>query len=273
MPSLFGAVVTGSVGVVGALLVSKHRKQLNLKAKSQSEFQDHQGQEHNKLRPQKWDYNWDRMAPVPVENEAEGKSEVAKSKASRILILIRHGQYVWDPHDPEKRILTELGRKQAAITGQRLKEVGYSYDTLYYSTMPRATETAQIIMQSLPGVPTHSCDLMREGAPIRPEPMHKTWKPESHEFFRDGPRIEAAFRKYFHRAPPSQTEDSIEILVCHANVIRYFVCRALQLPPEAWLRISLANASITKVTCRPSGTVSLKTLGSCEHMPKDVITY
>lgn len=45
------------------------------------------------------------------------------------------------------------------------------------------------------------------------------------EFFRDGPRIEAAFRKYFHRAPPSQTEDSVEVLVCHANVIRYFVCR------------------------------------------------
>lgn len=45
------------------------------------------------------------------------------------------------------------------------------------------------------------------------------------EFFRDGPRIEAAFRKYFHRAPPSQTENSVEILVCHANVIRYFVCR------------------------------------------------
>ena len=45
------------------------------------------------------------------------------------------------------------------------------------------------------------------------------------EFFRDGARIEAAFRKYFHRAPPTQKEDTIEILVCHANVIRYFVCR------------------------------------------------
>jgi len=61
------------------------------------------------------------------------------------------------------------------------------------------------------------------------------------EFFRDSVRIEAAFRKYFHRAPPSQKEDSTEIMVFHANVIRYFVCRALQLPPEAWLRMSLAN--------------------------------
>ena len=45
------------------------------------------------------------------------------------------------------------------------------------------------------------------------------------EFYRDGARIEAAFRKYFHRAPPTQEKSSVEVLVCHANVIRYFVCR------------------------------------------------
>jgi hypothetical protein len=45
------------------------------------------------------------------------------------------------------------------------------------------------------------------------------------QFFRDGARIEAAFRKYFHRAEPTQVEDSREVIVCHANVIRYFVCR------------------------------------------------
>lgn len=45
------------------------------------------------------------------------------------------------------------------------------------------------------------------------------------QYYRDGPRIEAAFRKYFHRADFSQKNDSYTILVCHANVIRYFVCR------------------------------------------------
>ena len=45
------------------------------------------------------------------------------------------------------------------------------------------------------------------------------------QFFQDGPRIEAAFRKYFHRADAGQVGDSVEIYVCHGNVIRYFVCR------------------------------------------------
>lgn len=45
------------------------------------------------------------------------------------------------------------------------------------------------------------------------------------QFFQDGPRIEAAFRKHLHRADVDQVGDSVEIYVCHANVIRYFVCR------------------------------------------------
>lgn len=55
------------------------------------------------------------------------------------------------------------------------------------------------------------------------------------QYHEDGARIEAAFRRYIHRADPKQKEDSYEIIVCHANVIRYFVCRfvvaAAQLKP------------------------------------------
>lgn len=45
------------------------------------------------------------------------------------------------------------------------------------------------------------------------------------QYYEDGARIEAAFRKYFHRADPSQEKDTYELIVCHANVIRYFACR------------------------------------------------
>lgn len=45
------------------------------------------------------------------------------------------------------------------------------------------------------------------------------------QFFQDGARIEAGFRKYFHRANAKQQNDSYTLIVCHANVIRYFVCR------------------------------------------------
>merc|ERR1719419_208568 len=122
--------------------------------------------------------------------------------------------------------------------------------------MTRATETANIILKHLPQEVAEcakSCDLIREGAPCSPVPPHPTWKPEPHEFFAEGARLEAAFRTYVHRADPSQKNKSIDILICHGNVTRYFVCRALQLPPEAWLRINLQNGSYTTLSISKRG--------------------
>lgn len=45
--------------------------------------------------------------------------------------------------------------------------------------MTRATETADIIAESLPNdIPREKCDLLREGSPIPPEPPGGIWRPE-----------------------------------------------------------------------------------------------
>ncbi|CAG2254351.1 PGAM5 [Mytilus edulis] len=232
----------------------------------------------------KWDYNWDRRDPnilVKPDKSTEGttekdlkdvENEIKKRTptASRHLLFIRHGQYNTDGKTDFDRYLTELGKKQADLTGQRLKEMGHDYSVLVSSTMTRAKQTADIVAKSIPDVPREETDILREGAPIPPEPPIGNWRPEKNQFYQDGARIEAAFRRYVHRADPEQKTDSFEVVVCHANVIRYFVCRALQLPPEAWLRLSLNHGSITWITVRPSGRVGLRTLGESGFMPADV---
>ena len=55
-------------------------------------------------------------------------------------------------------------------------------------------------------------------------------------------------------------------------MIHYFICRALQLPPEAWLRFSLKHASITWVTIRPSGRVSVRGIGEAGHFSPEKLT-
>ncbi len=159
------------------------------------------------------------------------------------------------------------------MTGKRLAELNLPLTYLVCSTMSRARETANLIKQHLPASLVVKPDdaILAEGAPYPPEPPSSRWRPEDH-YFADGARIEAAFRHYFHRADPEQETDSHEVIVCHANVIRYFVCRALQLPPEAWLRISLRHASLTWITIRPNGRVSIRTLGDSGHFPPDKIT-
>lgn len=232
-----------------------------------------------------WNRNWDGRAPATQvtaskttdanNNNNETTADVKKNSASRHLYFIRHGQYNLGGLTDTDQVLTPLGRDQAAATAKRLADLALPYTVLVHSSMTRARETAEIIRAQLPaGLPVTECDLLREGMPFGPEPpLVGDWK-TTYKLFEDGaaPRIEAAFKKHFHRADATQVGDSYEVFVCHANVIRYFVCRALQLPPEAWLRMSLYHASITTFTIRPNGNVTLRTIGDAGHLTQGLLT-
>ncbi len=73
-------------------------------------------------------------------------------------------------------------------------------------------------------------------------------------------------------APPP-TKHEFEIVVCHGNVIRYFFMRALQLPPEAWLRLCTFNCSLTYFTVRPNGNISCRSLGDTGHLSPEETTF
>uniref|UniRef100_A0A914HEZ2 Serine/threonine-protein phosphatase PGAM5, mitochondrial n=1 Tax=Globodera rostochiensis TaxID=31243 RepID=A0A914HEZ2_GLORO len=235
---------------------------------------------------QRWDHNWDKRDPLTLLDDdkyqaadKEGRKQMLAEvtpTATRNIFLIRHGQYVFDS---ERRHLTALGREQADLLGKRLAEhevgTGKKFNKCFVSTLHRANETAQIALEHLPHVAqlTKNTDLLVEGAPCPPDPSHDTWKPSSYKFYADSARIEAAFRKHIHRAKPKQKENSYELYFFHANVIRYFVCRALQFPPEGWLRIGLANTSITWLQIRPSGRLTLRAMGDCGHLGPEKVTF
>jgi serine/threonine-protein phosphatase PGAM5 len=197
-----------------------------------------------------WDENWDgRKPPSTGDNAAdrERMRRIRKTGLTRHVILIRHGQYDETFNEDEKRTLTELGKKQAELTGKRIAEMIQGADesfgpckvkVLRVSDLRRAKETADIIAKHLPGVERAEPDpLLNEGRPVHTIPGG-TAKPavvemtDSHH-----PRIEEAFQKYFYRSSEDQEyEDGdldksdknlheFEIIVGHANVIRYFLCR------------------------------------------------
>jgi serine/threonine-protein phosphatase PGAM5 len=90
------------------------------------------------------------------------------------LLLIRHGQYNLDGKCDEEKKLTQLGRDQASLTGRRLKELGLPWSKVIVSTMTRAKETKELICSELKLAEDVTMetpdDILREGAPIRPEP-------------------------------------------------------------------------------------------------------
>jgi len=218
-----------------------------------------------------WDADWDGR---PRAKQGDGPPA-----PTRHILLVRHGQYDEAHKDDARRVLTALGRDQAVATGLKLRALldsgsDSSRVTLRCSGLARARETAALIAPMLPArtaVLAPDPDL-NEGRPAqvvpgRPYPIAAVRA--------DGARIERAFRGIFHRAAPrgDGALHEYDVVVCHGNVIRYCALRALQLPPEAWLRLCTFNCSITYLIIRPSGSVSLRALGDVGHLDPPLITF
>ena len=133
----------------------------------------------NVTPPKVWDDNWD----FRNYDKLDPKEEHKKPKATRYIVLIRHGQYNLKGEVDDERYLTEKGRQQADVTGQRLKDLkaDWSNVTLYQSSMKRSQETAQIIKQYMPDVPLVTDPLFAEGAPYPPDPpASRDWPVKKH---------------------------------------------------------------------------------------------
>lgn len=207
-----------------------------------------------------WDKNWDKM-------ESVNKSE---AQVVRTLLFIRHGDYFQSEGHELRGHLNPEGIKQAIYAGKRLKEMvnnGLQIDKFVISTMPRAKESFEAIQQELntEGIKIETSDIIREGYPCVPVPYKSRHARPEYVAFRDWPRFEAGFRSIFYR-PGYQDKDTFEVYVCHANLIRYLVMRALQMPEQAWLRFSLKNASFTQLRVLSNGVVVLDFFGERGHV-------
>lgn len=91
--------------------------------------------------------------------------------------------FKWNSHiDLNCSCLT--GKRQALYTGERLSALNYKWTSITQSTMTRAIETCSLIQKHLPtNIPLTSSDLLREGAPVPPDPPVKHWKPELYVSF------------------------------------------------------------------------------------------
>eukprot|EP00756_Hemistasia_phaeocysticola_P010329 Hpha_TRINITY_DN15008_c2_g4::TRINITY_DN15008_c2_g4_i1::g.123844::m.123844/K15637/PGAM5; serine/threonine-protein phosphatase PGAM5 len=224
-----------------------------------------------------WDPDWHKSGE---EEELLGERRKRKSGIKRSIFLVRHGQYENEGQgDDSVRRLTRAGHAQAKLTGERLRDLVQAKAVpvasngrvkLCSSGLLRARQTAGVMLDS--GLPIDGeVEVDTRLNECRPCP----YSPSAHEFIdsqieASNAQVERAFADLFK--PPSGPESEAIVVVGHANVIRYFVLRALQLPPEAWIRITLPNGSVTRIDIRGSGNVSLQCCGDAGHIPPNTIT-
>jgi len=183
--------------------------------------------------------------------------------ASRLVYLVRHGQYRrLSPDEPESEStaeeairvdggLTPLGIEQAQLTAQRFKS--YPISAIYCSSLPRAVQTAEIIAEGCPGIPLRKTRILWECIPCVPPSISEYFAGVSSEDVARGrEQAEEAYGRYFKRA---RGEDKHEIVVCHGNLMRYFVSRALGVEPETWGNMGIVNCGISLVSITPRWTM------------------
>lgn len=157
------------------------------------------------------------------------------------IILLRHGQY-YKETEIKKEQLTSLGRKQARLAGKRLKE--YKVHHVIHSTMPRAVETTLLATEKMGfKKKVEATDLLKECIPGFSKSVQKSTGIKDHKRFRaDKKQLDNAYKKFFNHL---KYKDKTILLVCHGNVIRYLVCKALGIDSNKWTSMDIQQCGIS----------------------------
>lgn len=185
--------------------------------------------------------------------------------AARDIILVRHGNYIEDPRIDEHvgPGLSPLGVAQARLAGARLAGLPTRFDAMLVSPMQRARDTAAIIGEGLPGRHFEVVDDLAECTPpTRRTEVTADEKPA--DLAACKARLDRVFATYFR---PGAGSGQADLIVCHGNVIRYLVTRALGVDTAAWLEMSVGHASITHIRVEADGRYKVISIGDVGHIP------
>ncbi len=181
--------------------------------------------------------------------------------AVRHIYLARHGAA-----DPDG-MLSEAGRQQADLLGQRLRSAGLT--AVWHSPVPRAAQTAELVTRHLPGVPGQQLDLVGD----YPPPADEADLPPSYAQLvssytdaerEEGARLAAAAIERFAR-PGSR--DSRELIITHNFLIGWFIRDALGGPDWRWIGLNQCNAALSVIRYGSGYPPVLVSFNDMDHLP------
>jgi serine/threonine-protein phosphatase PGAM5 len=208
--------------------------------------------------------------------------------ATRHLYLVRHGAA-----DVFGK-LTDVGRRQAGLLGERLARI--PVDAVWHSPLPRAAASAHELARRLPGVPLTEAAELIDHIPETPPPQTlPSQAPPSRTALCDdagsGQTPTDALVAQFTRPPGTEPEsgqtptdalvarfarppgtdrDRHDVLVTHAHQIAWLVRHALDAPPSRWRRLDSANAALTLIEYRRGAPPALVMFNDLSHLPPDL---
>jgi serine/threonine-protein phosphatase PGAM5 len=208
------------------------------------------------------------LSSAPLAEAADPPA--AAAQGNRYLYLIRHGYYVRVDSLDEKTAngINDLGAEQAALLGKRLAGLPVKFRALLSSDLLRARQTADRIGAIL-GMAVEPDTLLEECTPSSSRPGFDQ-EHDAAEMAACQRNLEAVWTKYFRPSPEADTHD---LVVCHGNVIRWLVQRAMGDDVRNWTTMDIGNASLTVVAVRPDETARLVIFSDVGHLPVEKQTW
>ena len=185
--------------------------------------------------------------------------------------LVRHGIYDRDTLATDDRVangLNALGHEQARLVGARLAALPLKFDRLISSEFLRAAQTADDMGALMKLKPT------RDGALNECTPTTNNARMNSEQERGELASCDSAravqWERYF---TPTPERDTFDVLVCHGNVIRWTLMKAVGADTKNWLNLDSGNCSLSIWAIRPDGSVRTVMYSDVGHLPAEKQTW
>ena len=205
-----------------------------------------------------------------ARTDVRSGGDVVAVPAPRIIVLARHGHYVADLN-ADARLgpgLSPLGIAQAKLLGARLAGLSMPFDVIAVSPLTRAQETARVVAADLPEVKRVDVPELAECTPPTRRSEVVTGMPAE--------ALEACARQldklFAERFRPASGKSRHELMVCHGNVIRYLITKAMAVDSKAWLELSVGHTSLTTIRVEADGSFRVIAAGDIGHLPANFLT-
>lgn len=190
--------------------------------------------------------------------------------ATRYLYLARHGMA--DAFGQ----LTEVGRRQADLLGQRLADL--PIDAVWHSPLPRAAASAQALAAHLPDVAVAEAAELVDHVPYVPGPeeMPRAWagffdgydEAEAASGHQHAQALVARFAPAPDVTTPAAPGEVHEVAITHAYPIAWLVRHVMGAPAPAWLGLAgAANTALTLIEHRDGAPPTLTMFNDMSHLP------
>ncbi|WP_404782084.1 histidine phosphatase family protein [Streptomyces pristinaespiralis] len=170
---------------------------------------------------------------------------------------------------------TDAGRRQAALSGERLR--GVPLAAIHNGPLTRAEQTARLVGEQLDGVPCRRSEAAGDYLPYLPTREElppeaaDAWIEFLHQFrgTRAGPGLAAAALTEFTGTVVAD-EPRHELVVTHNFLVGWLVRAALDAPKWRWLGINHANAALTVIRYSPDRPPAVLVFNDTGHLPAEL---